>query len=65
MWKDEIVEEVRKTRDEYAAKFNYNLDEIFADLQKKQAESGREYVSFISRKPPASETNPENEKKAA
>jgi hypothetical protein len=37
MWKDEIVEEVRKTRDEYAAKFNYNLDEIFDDLQNIQS----------------------------
>ena len=25
MWEDEIVEEVRKVRDKYAAKFNYDL----------------------------------------
>jgi hypothetical protein len=32
MWKDEIVEETRKAREEYAAKFNYDLEEIYHDL---------------------------------
>jgi len=50
MWTDEIVEEIRRIRDEYAKSFNYDLDAIFADLRKKQAESGREVVN-LSRKP--------------
>jgi AAA+ superfamily predicted ATPase len=45
MWKDEIVEEIHRIREEHAKSFNYDLDAIFADLQKKQAESGREIVS--------------------
>jgi hypothetical protein len=49
MWTDEIVEEIHKIREEYAKSFNYDLDAIFADLRKKQAESGREVVS-LSRK---------------
>jgi hypothetical protein len=49
MWKDEIVEEIHQIREEYAKSFNYDLDSIFADLRKKQAESGREVVS-LSRK---------------
>lgn len=45
MWKDEIVEEIHQIREEHAKSFNYDLDAIFADLQKKQAESGREIIS--------------------
>jgi len=45
MWQDEIVEEIHRIREEHAKSFNYDLDAIFADLQKKQAESGREIVS--------------------
>jgi hypothetical protein len=50
MWKDEIVEEIHRIREEYAKSFNYDLDAIFADLRKKEAESGREIVN-LSRKP--------------
>jgi len=46
MLPDEIVEEIHKIREEYAKSFNYDLDAIFADLQKKQAESGREVVTL-------------------
>jgi len=50
MWKDEIVEEIHRIREEYAKSFNYDLNAIFADLRKKQEESGREVV-VLSRKP--------------
>jgi hypothetical protein len=50
MWTDEIVEEIHRIREEYAKSFNYDLDAIFADLRKKQDESGREVVN-LSRKP--------------
>ena len=50
MREDEIVKETRRLRDEYAKKFNYDLDLIFEDLQKKQKESGRKYVSFSDKK---------------
>ncbi|MDB9424513.1 hypothetical protein PN437_06240 [Microcystis aeruginosa CS-564/01] len=50
MFHDEIVEEIHRIREEYAKSFNYDLDAIFADLRKKQAESGREVVT-LSRKP--------------
>ena len=49
MWTDEIVEEIHRIREEYAKSFNYDLDAIFADLRKKEAESGREVVN-LSRK---------------
>lgn len=50
MWTDEIVEEIHRIREEYAKSFNYDLDAIFEDLRKKEAESGREVVT-LSRKP--------------
>lgn len=50
MFQDEIVEGIHKIREEYSRSFNHDLKAIFADLQKQQAESGREIVS-LSRKP--------------
>jgi hypothetical protein len=50
MCKDEIVEQIHQIRDNYAKSFNYDLNAIFEDLRKKQAESGREVVT-LSRKP--------------
>ncbi len=35
--KDEIVDEVRAARDAYAARFNYNLAEMYKDLKNKEA----------------------------
>lgn len=49
MLQDEIVEEIHRIREEYSRSFNHDLKAIFADLQKQQAESGREVVS-LSRK---------------
>lgn len=50
MSKDEIVEEIHQIRDRYAKSFNYDLNAIFEDLRKKEAESGKEVVT-LSRKP--------------
>ncbi|MBW4620175.1 MAG: hypothetical protein KME17_12585 [Cyanosarcina radialis HA8281-LM2] len=50
MWTDEIVEEIHRIREEYAKSFDYDLDAIFADLRKKQAESSKEVVN-LSPKP--------------
>jgi hypothetical protein len=46
MLQDEILDEIRKIREEHAKSFNYDLDAMFADWQKKQAEGGREVVSL-------------------
>ena len=46
MWRDEIVEEIHHIREEYAKSFNYDLNAIFADLRKKQEESGRKVVTL-------------------
>ncbi|MCL1466015.1 hypothetical protein [Argonema galeatum] len=46
MLQNEILEEIHRIRDEYAKSFNYDLNAIFADLRKQQAESGREDVKL-------------------
>jgi len=46
MKKDPIVEEIRKIREEHAAKFNYDLDAICADLKEKEIDCGHPIVSF-------------------
>ncbi len=63
MHKDEIVEETRRLRDEYAKQFNYNLDLIYEDLKRKSALSGRKYVSIADKKTPS--TKVRETKKAA
>lgn len=42
---DPIVEEIRRYREQYAAKFNYDLAAICEDLRERQATCGREIVS--------------------
>jgi hypothetical protein len=44
-WSDPIVDEVRRVRDAYAARFNYDLRAIFKDLKEQEKRSGREFVS--------------------
>lgn len=43
---DPIVEEVRRIRDEHAARFNYDLDAIFRDLKEQERLSGRTFVTI-------------------
>ena len=45
-WSDPIVEEVRRARDAYAARFNYDLRAIYRDLKEQEKRSGRKFVSF-------------------
>jgi hypothetical protein len=47
------TEEIRRIRHELAAQFDNDLDHIFEDLCRKQAESGREIVA-----PPPRQPNP-------
>lgn len=50
MWQDEILDEIHRIREEHAKSFNYDLDAMFADWQKKQAESGREVVNLSAKR---------------
>ena len=46
MWQDEILDEIHKIREAHAKSFNYDLDAMFADWQKRQSEGGREVVNL-------------------
>jgi hypothetical protein len=50
--RDEIVDEVRKIREDYARRFNFDLDAICRDLRQKQEQAGgRRVVSLPPRRP--------------
>ena len=44
--KDEIVEEVRVAREAYAARFNYDLAEMYKDLKSKEESSRRNMAAL-------------------
>ena len=54
-WQDPIVEEVRKARDAYAKRFNYDLDAIYRDLKAKERQSGQRVVPCSSAREKPSE----------
>lgn len=47
----DLIQEVRRIREENAAKFNHDLKAIYEDAVKRQKASGRKTVSFPPRKP--------------
>lgn len=51
MWKDEIVEEVRKIRDAYASQFDYDLKRIFEDIKEKERQDSWPKASLKPLKP--------------
>lgn len=50
MLKDPIVDEVRRIREEQAAKHGFDVKVIIAEARKRQRKSGRKVVSFIPKK---------------
>jgi hypothetical protein len=50
-WSDPIVEEVRRVRDAYVARFNYDLRAIYRDLKEQEKRSGRKLVSYAIHEP--------------
>jgi hypothetical protein len=51
MWKDEILEEIYRIREEHAKAFNYDLQAICDDLRQKQAASNRQIISQPLKQP--------------
>ena len=54
MWKDHIVEEVRKIRKERAAELNFDIKVIVEDARKRQRTSKHKIVSFLLKEKKAS-----------
>jgi hypothetical protein len=52
IWSDPIVDEVRRVRDAYAARFNYDLRAIYRDLKEQEKRSGRKVVPCPSENEP-------------
>jgi hypothetical protein len=50
MWEDPIVAEIRRIREEYAARFNYDLWAMYEDLKEQERKSGRKFVSHPPRR---------------
>jgi len=46
MKEDDIVQAVRKIRDEHAARFGYDLDAIVQDFRSRQGKDGQPLVSL-------------------
>ena len=46
---DSIISEVWANRDEYAARFNYDVAAIFRDIRIRQKRSNREYLTYPAR----------------
>ena len=63
MKEDPIVNEIRRWRAEYAARFNHDLDAIFQDL--KEGERGKDTVRLPAKAAEAAEAAEEEEKAAA
>ena len=55
MREDPIVEEVRKARQEHAARFDYDLAAICRDLKEQEERGGRTVVVLAPRRPQPSE----------
>ena len=47
---DPIIAEVRAIRDEYAARFGYDVSAIFRDIKSMQNASGRVFIRHPARK---------------
>jgi hypothetical protein len=62
MAKDPIVKEVRRIRQQYAARFNYDLAAIFRDLKDRQHRG--EFI-VVSRKPRRPIIRPPTQKRRA
>ena len=56
MWEDPIVAEIRRIREEHAARFNYDLWAIYEDLKEQERKSGREFKSYPPRRSAARES---------
>ncbi|MFV0387269.1 MAG: hypothetical protein ACK5NT_00825 [Pyrinomonadaceae bacterium] len=54
-WNDEIVEDVRRVRQENAEKFNYDISAICADVRRRQAEEKRKIIVSIEQSEPEEE----------
>ncbi len=51
MYRDEVIDEVWRIRDEYVKQHHYSLDEIVEDLRRRQAEHPSRIVDRRQQRP--------------
>ena len=49
MYRDPIIDEIHKYREEHAAKFNYDIRKIIEYYKERQKQSNKKIVNFINR----------------
>jgi polyhydroxyalkanoate synthesis regulator phasin len=54
---DEIVAQVRKAREEYAEKFNYDMEKVIQDLKMRETKGGQQVVTLPAKLLKASSRN--------
>jgi hypothetical protein len=47
---ESVLDEIRRTRDEHAKEFNYDLDAIFADIKRRELEMKKQGWKFATPK---------------
>lgn len=55
-WRDPIVEEIHRFREEYAKRFDYDLEKMYQDLKRQQDETPGLVIPLVRKSPVA--TNP-------
>ena len=58
MGRDYIVDEVRRIREEQAARYNFDIKAILASAKRRQRRSGRKVVSFVRKKKMSAQPQP-------
>jgi len=58
-WKDPIVEEVRRAREAYAARFDYDLERMFEDIKKREQEHPERLATIKPVKPNKQRVKPQ------
>ena len=56
IYEDPIAAEVRKVKEALAAKFDYDVHAMFADIRKREKRYGKRLVSFVRPKKKAAKT---------
>jgi hypothetical protein len=46
---DHILDELRRIRDEHAARFNYDVTAIFRDIKEQERRAGHRFVDGVAR----------------
>lgn len=56
-WRDPIVEEIHRFREEYAKKFDYDMEKMYQDLKRRQDETPGPVLPLV-RKSPIAKNSP-------